>query len=174
MLIDPDYGQAPIADRATTRRDLILIIDRAIEVLDALEGDADAEHEFGWTLGVNQDDALAWCTLDPSGTAEPDDDGGGDINDEPHDAEDEDTGIADPDALHLRRDERWFSQQMEDTRVERRTASESALHQLADMTGRPQQATSFPRITFRPRRSRGDIPVRYAEVVNGQLVEVAR
>ncbi|GAB4067976.1 hypothetical protein KHC28_11270 [Ancylobacter sonchi] len=175
MLIHEDYGQAPPADRATLRRELTQIIERAIEALDALEGDADAEQELGWTLSGNQYHALAWCTLDASGTAEPDDDGGGDINDEPHDAEDD--MAADPDAAHLLRDEFWYSQIMSDTRVERRDASNAALQQLADITGQSFKAMHWPLVTMHPKRapSREGLS-RERVVVNGMpmVVEVLR
>ncbi|MCB4767824.1 hypothetical protein LGR54_04345 [Ancylobacter sp. Lp-2] len=175
MHLDPDYGHCPPADRATLRRDLTQIIERAIEALDALEADTDAEQELGWTLGVNQEHALAWCTLDASGTAEPDDHGGGDINDEPHDAEDD--MAADPDALHLLRDEFVFSQMMSDTRVERHEASNAALQQLADMTGQSFRAVHWPRVTMHPKRppSREGL-TRLRGIVNGvpMLVEITR
>ncbi|MCK0208357.1 hypothetical protein MWN33_09970 [Starkeya koreensis] len=152
MLIDPDFGQAPIIDRASTRRDLSLIIERAIEALDAMDGDLDFE---------------------PDDDAEDDDPAGCDILDEPHDPADD--LAADPDAAHLLRDEFWFGQRMYDTREERRQAAEQTLQHLANITGRPFQATSFPRVTFYPpRRPRGDVPLREAVLVNGVLVEVRK
>lgn len=199
MLIDPDYGQQPLADRATARRDLSLIIERAIEALDALDGDPDYESEDEEdesdrepSLGAPEGASPVAYRVDLCGYAIPslafrvrsqarwaggsrldleechdgreeDDDGGGDILDEPHDAEED--RCADADALHLFYDEMWFVRQMEDTRDERQRAREGALQRLADITGRPAQSQVWPRVTFRPEpHPRADGPLRAADV----------
>lgn len=98
---------------------------------------------------------------------EEDDGGGGDILDEPHDAEED--RCADADALHLFYDEMWFGRQMEDTRDERQRAREGALQRLADITGRPAQSQVWPRVTFRPEpHPRADGPLRAADVEGRQ------
>lgn len=146
----PSAPATPLPPR--TRKDIEAAIERALEALDALDGD---------------------CDLEPDDDDEEDDPAGGDILDEPHDPEDD--LAADPDAAYLLRDEFWFGQNMYDTRDERKAAGDAALQQLANITGRPQQATSFPRVTFYPRRQpRGDVPLREAVLVNGNLVEVRK
>lgn len=135
-----------------TRQSLEAAIEAAIEALDLLDGDPDAE---------------------PDDDAEEDDPGGGDILDEPHDAEED--RCADADSLSQFWDEMWFMDAMNDTRSERRQAREEALQQLADVTGKPIRSPYWPRVNVHPRpRARGGVPVRHAELVDGQLVEVRK
>lgn len=83
-----DFAGAPArAERARIERE----IDRLIELLDAIDGDLDLEPSLGWPEGGP--DLVAGDH--PCDELEEENEHGGDVVDEPHDAEDEGNDDAD-------------------------------------------------------------------------------
>lgn len=85
---------------------------------------------------------------------EEDDPAGGDVLDEPHDADTFTDIIADDGAMALLHEEIWFQDRMVMTFNERRDASNAALQSLANVTGRTFQSFHWP-LTLNPANDRG-------------------
>jgi hypothetical protein len=168
MLIDADYGgPSPLTavDRLNVRRDIRDIIERSIDLLDALGPDPDFEE------GDDGEPSLGSCETHPSASSwhtnarprgetggsqehwadgagddrEPDagddaeevNEDGGDVNDEPHDACCTfDDIIADQDAADLLREELWFQGVMDRSHDDRLRAHDETRAAIARVTRR--------------------------------------
>ncbi|WAC29246.1 hypothetical protein [Ancylobacter sp. SL191] len=114
-------------------------MERAVEALLAALDDMDGDPDLEDADPAEMDDF-----------PEEDDPPGGDVVDEPHDADTFTDLIADQDAAELLQDELWFAERMDLTRNERRDASNATLQALAKVTGRSFGSLHCPMQNFQP------------------------